>query len=162
MELPIFIKWQCRLASWIHNFKHLTIRIEHCISVLICSPNIKLSMLHDLINLPIANLTTQFCAESIWHVACGWDFTIRKPIFKVVTYDFCRGMGIMACKMLWQHVLYFSYILMANLSLLVNFTALSHQLQFGYEHLTENTLRELITFFQSIIFFQASNFQWIC
>ena len=54
------------LSSFLdRKFKHIAVLIKNCVPVLMCSPNIRLSMLHDLINLPIAYLTTQFCAELI-------------------------------------------------------------------------------------------------
>ena len=60
-----FIERQCYLASWIRNLKNILVRIKHCVPVLMCSPNVRLRMLYVLINLPIAYLTTQFCAELI-------------------------------------------------------------------------------------------------
>ena len=62
LDSPIFIERQCRLASWIRNFKHILVHIKHSVHVLMCSSNIRLSMLDALINFPIAYFTTQFCA----------------------------------------------------------------------------------------------------
>ena len=108
LEPPIFIERQCRLASWIRNFKHIPIRIKHCIPMIMCYPNIRLSMLHDLINLPIAYLTIQFCAELIWHVSCGWAFTIGKPISKYLPMTFPVTCGLWLVRCSEPHVWYLS------------------------------------------------------
>ena len=127
-----------------------------CIRILeyICdmySPDIRLSLIYALIKFPIYYITTKFREDLIWHVICGWAFTIGKPIFKVLTYDVCRSIRIMACKMLWTTSI-FLLLLMESISLLINFTTITHKLQSDYEHSKENTLQELIIFFSVNLF----------